>query len=340
MKLRGKLILSCAALAAVATTAFSTTYAWYITNSTVSASGVTAGTTSSGSDTLQISLDAVDWKSSVTVGVDVESLIPVQYGATGNVADGTYPTWNPTANAASGSSATAATGAYCEFNLFFRNPNGQTAVDATDTAPAVEAAKVYLKQLTAAHVANTTLPNEKLLTGVGVLASPTAAAVKAKNTYKMDLLRTLNIEIVKKEITVAADAFVGANAVDTVKLANNESGVTSAVYGLDNYAGATGFTDDFDANVTNAHTYYNDFKGLTGTTNAIPTTDKLASATQLNLASAQTTAAASTLIGTAAGQTYLKTTWRIFINGWDLACFDAIKGQSIQFGMTFDTFSA
>lgn len=329
MKLRGKLILSCTALAAVATTAFSTTYAWYITNSTVSASGVTAGTTSSGSDTLQISLDAVDWKSSVTVGVDVESLIPVQYGADGNTADGTYYPWNPTGNTASTTAASA--GAYCDFNLFFRNPNGQTA-DATH-----EAAKVYLKQLTATHVSGTTLPNEKLLTGAGVLAAGyDADDVKQKNTYKMDLLRSLNIEIISKEITVAADAFVGAADPDATKLANNDTGVSSAVYGLDNYAGATGYTDDYAAGTTNAHTYYNDFKGLT--TGAIATTDPL-SATQLDMATAKTTASASTLMGTAAGQTYLKTTWRIFINGWDLACFDAIKGQSIQFSMTFDTFS-
>jgi len=322
MKLRGKLILSCTALAAVATTAFSTTYAWYITNSTVSASGVTAGTASGGSDTLQISLDAVGWYSSVNVGLDVETLIPVQYGANGNTADGTYPTWNQTANDASGNSA--ASGAYCDFNLYFRNPNGASG------------SKVYLKQLTVtnATAADTGLPYEKLLTGAGVLAAGyTPAQVKQKNTYQMDLIRALNIEIISKEVTVETGEFVGAASSDAANKLANTAGDAVAVYGLDAYAGS----DDFVANQTNAHTYYNDFKGLTGD-DAIATTDPL-SATQLDMATAKTTAAASTLIGNAAGYQYLKTTWRIFINGWDLACFDAIKGQSIQFGMVFDTFS-
>ena len=328
MKVRGKLILSCAALAAVATTAFSTTYAWYITNSTVSASGVKAGTQSSGSDTLQISLDAVDWKSSVTLTVDVESLIPVQYGADGKTADGTYTAWNPTANSATGTAASSTNGYYCDFNLFFRNPNGAAG------------SKVYMKQLTAAHVSGDVLPAEKLLTGAGVLADGyTAADVKQKNTYKMDLLRALDLEIISQGITVTDGEFIGAAAADTVKLANNATGVTSTVYGLDNYAGATGYTDDFSSTVTNAHKYYNDFKGLTGTS-AISTADPLSTINQLDLATVKTTAAASTEIGTAAGNTYLKTTWRLFINGWDVACFDAVKGQTLEFGMVFDTFSA
>ena len=55
MKLRNKLILSCAALAAVATTAVSTTYAWYTSNVDVSASGITAKSASAADSTLLIS---------------------------------------------------------------------------------------------------------------------------------------------------------------------------------------------------------------------------------------------------------------------------------------------
>ena len=51
MKLRNKLILSCAALAAVATTAVSTTFAWYTANTEVTAGTLTAET-EAGSDKL------------------------------------------------------------------------------------------------------------------------------------------------------------------------------------------------------------------------------------------------------------------------------------------------
>jgi len=54
MKLRNKLILSCAALAAVATTAVSTTFAWYTANDTVTAGGISATTNDAGSDLLMI----------------------------------------------------------------------------------------------------------------------------------------------------------------------------------------------------------------------------------------------------------------------------------------------
>lgn len=48
MKLRKKLLLSCAALAACATTMVSTTYAWFVSNSEASVSGI-SGATASGS---------------------------------------------------------------------------------------------------------------------------------------------------------------------------------------------------------------------------------------------------------------------------------------------------
>ena len=55
MKLRNKLILSCAALAAVATTAVSTTYAWYTANDSVKATGINAQTSQTDDTLLLIS---------------------------------------------------------------------------------------------------------------------------------------------------------------------------------------------------------------------------------------------------------------------------------------------
>ena len=98
MKLRNKLILSCAALAAVATTAVSTTYAWYTSNTEVSATGLTAKTDNNGADTLLISKTGGKgtWSSSIAFEEAAATLSPVEYTAGTSNAAGTYKAWNAT----------------------------------------------------------------------------------------------------------------------------------------------------------------------------------------------------------------------------------------------------
>lgn len=81
MKLRNKLILSCAALAAVATTAVSTTYAWYTNNAEVTAKGVTGTTESQDQSVLMISKDDYNWGSKVQLDLASLKLVPVAHVA-------------------------------------------------------------------------------------------------------------------------------------------------------------------------------------------------------------------------------------------------------------------
>ena len=84
MKLRNKLILSCAALAAVATTAVSTTFAWSTANDSVKATGVTGKTNENDSTLLLISKTAKvgSWGASVAIDSSAVTLEPVAYNST------------------------------------------------------------------------------------------------------------------------------------------------------------------------------------------------------------------------------------------------------------------
>ncbi len=95
MKLRNKLILSCAALAAVATTAVSTTFAWYTSNTEVRVGTITANTKNSGADLLMIAdglstttnpgdtpvaLDALKWDTKIdSIVTNAAQMTPLAY---------------------------------------------------------------------------------------------------------------------------------------------------------------------------------------------------------------------------------------------------------------------
>ena len=80
-----KLALSGAALAAVAATLGTSTYAWYTTNPTVSANNIVGASSDTGSSSIFISKDSEadkDWSASVTFGDTAfasASMLPLQY---------------------------------------------------------------------------------------------------------------------------------------------------------------------------------------------------------------------------------------------------------------------
>jgi len=402
MKLRGKLILSCAALAAVATTAFSTTYAWYTANSTVTATGISASTAAAASDALQISLDGEVWGATVDLTNALNgknALAPVERTAnSGQV--GTYKTWVGDTNSVSTTAAAADGKNYVQFDLYFRNVGTTSNINITGAT------------ITNAKAA--TLPSQKLLADIDTYTT------KTNSVYTVDLLRALDLEIVTKTASVS-----GENKTITVSnLADGAFGATNSgnvlVYRLaDNPAS----TDTLDtATGYNAHTYYNDVKGIgynkanpmptdattfaaygagklftksvtggvtsytaateyaantvyyvntgktginedkngdyyTGTTAANATTGIMTqTATAFDTtaetgnsllplfapaktANAQTGVAPIKIANTTEAM-IVKTTWTIYLNGWDKACFDAVKGQNITMDLTFDALAA
>lgn len=396
MKLRGKLILSCTALAAVATTAFSTTYAWYTANSTVTATGIQASTASAASDALQISLDGNAWGATVDLTNALKaakSLTPVQRTYTANSVGG-YKVWSSDSNAV-GADAVVGTN-IVQFDLYFRNVGA--------------AGNITITGATITNAQAAALPTQKTLADIGTGASNYTA--NQNPTYTVDLLRALDMEIVTKTTTVGT-----ANKAITVSNLTSAEGfdkVTTAgvlAYRLAGEPTSTDTLDDAKATGYNAHTYYNQVKGIgyvlpvaqptadtfgnntyytqtklgtyaeaasfaagtkyyiytgtagidetkngdyyVGTTAADATTgimtQTVTDATAFDVATDATGAgllplfepgATNIKIANTTETTIVKATFTIFLNGWDIACFDAVKGQNISMDLTFSSVSA
>ena len=191
MILRNKLILSCAALAAVATTAASTTFAWYTSNTEVQAGTITAVTQNSGADLLMIAdgltnKDADGDYISSTAPVDIDklqwgtSVTQVTYAGTVNTTSGaiTAPQLLPLAYNGSNAAAdtyTAATPTEDTFgNATYYVLDGENYVKATEFD---STATYYTKSSTL----NAT--GGKLVNLVESYKQTTDAAVVANKTY-------------------------------------------------------------------------------------------------------------------------------------------------------------
>ena len=105
-KLGLKLGLSCAALAACATTLVSTTFAWYTSNDTVKATGITGKTSEQDATLLLISKSGRvgSWGATVAIDSSKVTLDPVTYASSAIVAkndaltEGKYYGWDPQNN--------------------------------------------------------------------------------------------------------------------------------------------------------------------------------------------------------------------------------------------------
>jgi hypothetical protein len=311
MKIRNKLILSCAALAAVATTAVSTTFAWYTANTEVSATGLTAKTDNNGADTLLISKtgEAGTWSSAIAFTDAAQVLSPVEYTAGESNAKGTYKAWNAATDAVGAANSGAANVKQYTFWL-----KDQTATEATT---------VYVSALTAAFAPNEgdSLPTKDVLntTGLGTLNS---AAYTGK-TYTVSLQRALDMEVAVEQVAGVANSD-DENAPAATAVSANVFGFDYFSSISDSLTGRTGW---------NAHEYYNAVKGLpiTGGNSAISTSDPL---TVSQLGGNATTK--WDLLSANPANIY-KVTITLFVNGWDLACFDAVQGQKVTVGFKFAT---
>jgi len=350
MKLRNKLILSCAALAAVATTAVSTTFAWYTSNTTVDATGVTAGTDAANSTTLQISSDGSTWGATVDLKINAGKFAPVSYGKGGDGTDGeTTPTaddkfytWSTTNNAVTTTEASSSSD-YIQFTLYFRNLGGSSD-------------NVYLKKFELKNATTGNLPTTQTLVTDGLVASgKTRTDLPA---YSVNLLRALDLKLDLSQRTFKDKKTYNVTS-DTDDTLVTGTTASTTVYGLEAFHTSTTVaagnkkTDSIDDTVNslgtsaNAHTYYNAFKGSSITTTN-PLTENAALGTNYANANYATTATTSAIdLGAAKGTTsdgttaqdatYVKSVWTIFLNGWDTMCFDGVKGQKITLSMSFTT---
>lgn len=298
MKLKGKLIMSAAALAACAATLTSTTYAWYTSNTEVKATGVKGTTAASGSELLLISDTGADgsWSNAITlskedvagnINIDGDQLMPVAHAANGE-----YKGWN--SNKVSDTDASNTD--YLQFDLFFK---------ATKELP------VYVNGFTITNGNAAALPSKDILANAGGLT-----ASNTNKTYKVDVRRALKVETKSEVVTQGTASTPSYGQYNLSKLNTYED----SLKGLSSY---------------NAHEY---FDAVTGNHIADTVTGKSVTSTMISTtagADNQWTLGTTPLAAEAGDATYLKVTFIVYLDGWDLACFDACQGQSISIALNF-----
>ena len=311
MKLRNKLILSCAALAAVATTAFSTTFAWYTANDTVKASGITGKTSEDDATLLLISETGLQssWGAKVTIDSSAVTLDPVAYNAT----DKAYYPWDPQANE---EAATASSGGlttdddYISFYLYFKSGSSQSLDVVIDSFALIN---------TTGGGTSTVAPT---LPTFSVLADGTGVTA---NSYSVNMFRALNVVL-----TVEGGTEVAKNGTTPTCTA----AATRTVYNCDALASG----DNIVVNSANAHTYYNNVKSLDPGIDD----DKVASESSTSIETLQTGAfkfavptGAGAQAASGALDNILMVRFDIYLDGWDKMCFDACRKQTFSLDMEF-----
>lgn len=312
MKLKGKLIASGVALAALGVTLTSTTYAWYTNNTEVSASGLTASASSSGDSSLLISAtgETGSWSTVATITATSTNLVPLILGDGSNIKTGTETAttagtlykWGTNNYAGTEASGTD----YVEFSLYFKTLATTSDADVS----------VYLKSLTVKNTAGTLPTAENLENGKILDEGATAGVGTAYTAYYKDICKAL-------AFTVA-----GYNSGST-EANTNYDGKTA--YSLAEAQISTTSTTSSDQNITegtNAHNYYQNATGNTLDSSLAPKVE-LSTLTYAN-----GTSALVTLDKTGAASS--KVTFRFYLNGADKDCFDVCKGQtfSVEFSFT------
>ena len=307
MKLRNKLILSCAALAAVATTAFSTTFAWYTANDTVKATGITGKTSEDDATLLLISKTAKvgSWGASVQINSSAVTLEPVAYDSTNDA----YSVWDPTNNTTGGAASGGLTSddEYISFYLYFKSGSSE---DLT-------------VQIESFELVNQAAEDDELPT-FSVLATGTGVT---DPTYSVDMFRALDVVLtVEQGLEVAASGTSPVVSSDAERTAYN--------------CDALAQNDSIVVNTANAHTYYNNVKSLGA--NGIDDTKVASETTYTSIEALQTgtfqfdiTTGEGNQAATGDMDPVLMVRFDIYLDGWDKMCFDAVRKQSFTLDMEF-----
>lgn len=300
-KLTKKLLLSALSLGLAVVTLTTTTFAWYTSSTEASATGqgTTSGTTAD--STLQISsngeAETPQWAKTATIAVNGTDLVPVAWQSDGSFKD------------AKGQSTTSG---YYTFNLWFRTTKTYDTEDDSKNADIA----VYLKNLKITNAAQSNLTRYDNL-----LAEADGKGTLSASTYAVDVVRALDMVIADGE---------GANG-KGYELSDKLQYVEDKEFGI-------------TEGTSNAQTYYNgvmgDFSSMptnTGTLNPVSITED----GEITVTEDDTTQYVS--IGSIEADetndkyTVLKVTFYIYLNGEDVYCFDACKGQTFKVSLEFTT---
>lgn len=327
MKLKSKLIMSGVALAACAATLTSTTYAWYTTNTTVSADGITGATASVGTSSIFISKDeGQTWAQSVTLtAADTTSgnfasaaLVPLQYGQkvdTKNTPE-TSDDVTTTGFFDLGGSTSGTGNTTLNFKLWVRTSAVSTEAGSID---------LYLNKFIVNSAAITTSDN--LLQNKAPGSDSTALADYGIYTQLADLGGSGSVA------TYGVDA---SRALAMYTTANYEGGsAVTGLYDLESSGTKKASTGALQGDPTglDALKYYNAVMGTslsrTGATNSVTASE------QTPLTHGTTVVTIAKLDQTGVAMTEIEFT--VFLDGWDKYCFDACKNSSISIQLSFTT---
>lgn len=339
-KLMRKLVLSSFALGLAVITLSTTTFAWYTSNTEVKANNIIGQSSTSGSDLLMITQKwdttaqlPTEWGTTVNVTLDdlkkPENMLPVCYTTPSSYDDTTIFVDQNGVDMTTG---------WIEFKLYFK-------LASAPTTPGVQE-KLYLSSLV--------LTNETKVDGIldlpskDVLSSGQShifGSAVTTSTYKVDVLRSLMVSYTSIQYVQSEE---GGLAIKQDGTNETTDSFKAGIWNPEKVAGsatrAVGAGDSLGNGNFNAHKYYNlvmeDGKDLTqtdkvdaGYTYDAPVLGAKGSngGTQLEICSLPSADSATN------ANSYLEITFRIFINGWDLACFDACQGQKIQMNLGFTT---
>ena len=333
-KLMRKLVLSSFALGLAVVTLTTTTFAWYTSNVEVKANNISGASASAGSALLMISNDnaaIADKKWSTTIDVTKYNTVPTDATVAATPNQLTPVKYASSDSTLSGITLTTLTdvvsSGYIQFDLYFKMASG-----------AGETRYLWLTGLTLSNqqALTSTLPTKDVLAVNNayqdINPSWTASGeTQYPSTYNVDIRRALLISAVSTSYTNnGTTASTKSRKVFDPESLNSYS---------DSLTGVTGF---------NAHAFYNHVM-CSETTHS--TTEQSNPKCKCIVVTEQKYEAVS--LGTAADfaeqylvelpaanletnkNNYAKVTFTIFLNGWDLACFDACQGQNILASMTF-----
>lgn len=344
MKFKGltKLALSGVALAAVAATLGTSTYAWYISNTTATVSGVsgtTAGADTSGSlyAASPTMFAAGRWSNTVTLTggsadqvtagdvdyVTPSALNPVTLAtadktsayntAMGYTGDNAGKAINPTAGAFVDKTGAAQTsGAVIEFDFYL--------IQRGDSPR-----KVTPKLTITNKTASGDLKKQTVYAAAGNLPG---SGLKLKDQFAMDAVHALRVEIDNSKAYTATKVVNEETVVDTTKA------VAKTVYDADrDFETYTQLTGTVNVGDGDANLYYNDV--VSGVN--LYGCDKISnSVTNLAKSVANGSSANKWAGFWLAPEEATHLTFRIWLEGTDAQCFDSCVNQAFDFGFEFE----
>ena len=318
-----KLFLSCAALAACATTLVSTTFAWYTSNTEVKAAqiGANTQTTATGDDiyvaAVQTYADGTTTgRAAATTSEYSNAATPV---ATANSIQIAPVYYNPTNDSYESISTVADNGTvtYTNTNLASNVLEYKLRFQTTKTLAADQKVSIYVS---AAAIVNTTAA-DRTVSQLTAIKSGSGTGIDAPGLYNINLLKALKMNVYSAPVTLTPST-------NTYTVGTYSAATT---YALSNFVPSA----DTGLNVTtpNAIGYYNAV-ARSGKTGISAPVANYASGTEIVINdTASDTNALKICDITNTG--YVEVRFVFYLDGWDESCYDVCRKQGFTVALSF-----